>query len=332
VNYLAPGLRELARLFLRLKWRLQLALQGRELARLESQLGLLGWQQADYDHGTQRHVDRLTDYERAQVQLTNESAALGLAIHDLEEEKTAAQKAFEEKRTQGATNCERLAEPVKQSEEALAARRREIAELQSRIAALNAEEGVAEQSYRAMLAKGESAKQPEVIRLQQRVIAVPRERQGFESQLSLALAPVPTLENELALRRATLSVETEALRALEKSFAQTDESLNREIATRKREKQKLERQVDALEKAKSQPYREIGRALADHLIEPVNQPEALKSVLNQREKIATGQSRLAASLAESGLENRTYVWLGWLVLLLLAAVTVGVGWYRLGKR
>jgi chromosome segregation ATPase len=326
VNYFAPGLRELARIFLRLQWRLQLPLQARTLAQLESQLGLLGWQQADYDHGTQQHVDQLTDYERTQLELTNESAALGLAIQELEEQKTAAEKEFAEKRALAAANCERLAEPFKQSEEALASQRREIAKLEARIAALNTEESVVEQSYRGLLARGESAKQPEVVRLQQRVISIPREREGVAAQLSVALSPVPALENELAQRRAVYSVETDALRDLEKSFADTAEKLRKEIATRKREKQKLERQVDALEKSKAKPYREIGRALADHHIEPLNQPEALQAVLNQREKMAAGQSKLAGSLAESARENRTYVWLTWFVLLLVLGVLVEGAW------
>lgn len=328
MNYLAPGLRELARILHRLVRRLSLVWQRRTLAQLESRLGLLGWQQADYDHGTQQHVDRLTDCERAQGQLTNASADLGLAIHELEERKKAEQAAFEQQRTQSTAARDALAIPVEESEKALAARKREGAEMEERIAALDRESGSVEEKYRALLAKGEQtdAGDAEVQRLQRRVIAIPHEKQEWQAKLAEAQSPIPRLEMELEQHRALLAVETEGLRALEKNFAESDEKLAKEIAARKREKQKVERQINDLEKTKTQPYREIGRALADQGIGPVNQPEALTVVLAQREKIAAQESRIAASLADSAREVRSQVWSAWLVFLVLAVLLLGGAW------
>ena len=328
MNYVTPGLRELARLLHRLVQRLRLAWQARKLGQLESTLGLLGWQQADYDHGTQRHVDRLADYERSQGQLTNESAALGLAIHELEEQAKADRTAYDSQRAQITAAQQTLSGPVEESEKALAAQRQQREELEESIAALDREVSAAEEKYRALLAKGEHspAREAEVRELQRRVIAIPREKQESQLKLADALMPIPRLELELEQRRAQLSVETEALRALEKSFAGSDGKLTREIATRKRDKQKLERKIDDLEKAKTQPYREIGKALADQRIEPVNQPEALAAVLAQREKIAAQQARLAGSLADSAQENRQHVWASWLVLFVALLLLAGACW------
>lgn len=332
MNYFAPGLRELARILLRLGRRLQLAWQQRQLAHVESQLGLLGWQQADYDHGTQRHVDRLTDYERAQVQLTNQSAALGLSIQDLEGQKKSEQAEFETHRVRCTEASAKLAGPVTESEQALAGQQREIAGLEARIAGLDREVISTEQKYRALLAKGDSAAQSDVLQLQQRVIAIPREKEECEGRLKATKALVPRLEMELEQRRAMLAVETEGLRKLEKDFVESGEKLDREIATRKRDKQKLERQINSLEKSKAQPYREIGRALADQRIEPVNQPEALTAVLAQREKIAAQEKVLAESLRDSAQENRQHVWISWLLLLLILIVLIGGVWLVLRSK
>jgi hypothetical protein len=163
--------------------------------------------------------------------------------------------------------------------------------------------------------------------LQRRTIAVPREKQEWQVKLNEILALLPHLETEVRQRRAMVSVETEALRNLEKNFAESDETLGKEIALHKREKQKLERRIDALEKAKTQPYREIGRALADHEIAPMNQPEALAAVLTQRTRIAADDVKLADSLDQSRQRNRHEVWFSWLLLFALAVLLgIGVWW------
>jgi hypothetical protein len=58
-----------------------------------------------------------------------------------------------------------------------------------------------------------------------------------------------------------------------------------------------------MERAKLNPYREIGRVLADHLIGPMNQPEALDRVLNFREEIRDYESTIAALDRETAMAN-----------------------------
>lgn len=329
MNYFAPGLRELARILDRLVCRGRLPWQRRELARLESKLGLLGWQQADYDADTQEHVNRLAECERAQAELTNESAAVGLAIQQLEERRAGEQAAFESQRTDRNAAREPLLAPVAESESALAAKQREREEIRKRIPALDREKVADEEKYRLLLAKGDHSPTGEaaVQHLQRRVIANPREKQEWQEKLAAMETDIPRLETELQQRRALLAVETDALHALEKSHAESDGELVREITARKREKQKLEKRINDLEKAKTQPYREIGRALADQHIEPINQPNALAAVLAQRERIGAQELRLAASLEASAQEKRTDVWASWLLLLTFAVLIWGVIWF-----
>jgi chromosome segregation ATPase len=328
VNSVSLGLRELARLLDRLTCRLRLLSQRRQLGRFESHLGLLGWQQADYDSGTQRHVDRLADCERSQAQLTNESATLGLTLQQLEERRTLERTTFERQQAERKATREPFVGTVEEGDKALAAKERERRELEERIAILNRELGNAEEKYRVLLAQGahDTSGEAEVQRWQRLVISIPREKLEWEGKLSVLMESLQRLEIDVRQRRAQLSVETTALQTLEKAFEESDMALTREIAVRKREKQNLERQIDDLEKAKTHPYREIGKVLADQRIEPVNQPEALVAVLTQREKIAAQQAKLTASLEKSRRENRLQVWSSWLLLLTIGVMVFGSIW------
>ncbi|MDR3403370.1 MAG: hypothetical protein P4L99_12805 [Chthoniobacter sp.] len=334
MKHLAPGLRELGRISDRLLCRLRLVRLRRTLAQLEGKLGLLGWQQADYGPGTQEHVDRVTDVERTQVRLTNESATLGLTVQQLEERRTSERATFESQRTARLAAREPLAAPVAESERALGAKQKEGKEIEERVSTLDRERNSAEEKYRLLLAKGDHmpGEAAEVLRLQQRVISVPLEKKEWQEKLAAVQVEIVRLEAELEQRRALLSVETEALRVLEKSFAESDAALVSEIATHKRDKQKLEKQVDALEKSKTQSYREIGRALADQQIEPLNQPEALTAVLAHRERVAGHEARVAASREESGQEKRVDVWTAWVLLLIFAVIVFGGTWLLLRSR
>jgi len=328
VSTVSLGLRELARLLDRLTCRLRLLSQQRQLGRLESHLGLLGWQQADYDTSTQRHVDRLADCERTQAQLTNESATLGLTLQQLEESRALERTTFERLQTGRKATREPFVGAVAEADKALAAKERERRELEERIAALDRELGSAEEKYRGLLAAGahDTAGDSAVQRWQRLVISIPREKLEWQGKLTELMTSIERLEIEVRQRRAQLSTETEALATLEKSFEESDQKRAREIALRKREKQNLERQINEIEKGKTHPYREIGKVLADQRIEPVNQPEALVAVLTQRENIAAEKAKLTASLEKSSRENRLQVWSSWLLLLTIGVMVVGVIW------
>ena len=334
MNFLAPGLRELARLFDRSFRRLRLMAQRRELVQLESKLGLLGWQQADYDAGTQQHVDRLNDLERAQAKLTNQSGELGVAIAKLEEKRAFERATYEKEREAREAARAPLVGPVQETESARNEKQREGKELEERLRTVDRELASNEEKYRALLAKGDHTpgQAAEVQRLQKRAIAIPQEKWQWQQALAAIEADIPRLEAELHQRRAVLSVETEALNKLEEEFKKSDGALASEITSRKREKQKLEKENDALEKTKTQPYREIGKTLADHGIEPMNQPQALTDVLTQREEIAAQEARLVKSREESGREKKADVWTAWVLMLAFVVLLWFVMWAVLRSR
>jgi len=274
--------------------RLRLILEQRQLARLETALGLLGWQQADYDAATQEHVSRLTDCEREQSRLTNESAALGLEIQQIEERRGGAQREFSEAQ---AVALERE-QPTVADETALAALvvagRRECKEIEARLPVLDRELRAVEERYRTTVVHETPTPQVRAQLLQWRkvILALPRERAEWTAKLAEATGQLSALETLLA-----------ALRGARARFEKCDEELTGEIATRQRAKRKMEKQIDAVEKAKTDPYREIGRALADYDIGPLNQPDVLVAVHAQRQKIAMREAKIAASLAESARDR-----------------------------
>ena len=92
MNYFTPGLAEFSRIFRRTLDGVLLGQARRNLAVAETQLGLLGWQQAEFDPNTQREVDKIQNYEREQARLSNVSAVLGRKVQELKEEREALRK------------------------------------------------------------------------------------------------------------------------------------------------------------------------------------------------------------------------------------------------
>ena len=330
MNHFAPGLRELARILARLGRRVRLLLGRRKLAKRETALGLLGWQQAHYHGATQEHVNRLTDFEREQSRLTNESAAFGLEIQELEKERGVREREFEEAQARALEEEQPTAASATALEEHAAAKRKECKEFEARLTMLDRELGSAEQEYRALVVKEAPPPevQDEVLRLRKVILALPRERTEWQAKLEQIRAQLAAMETLL-----------DALREARGRFEKKDEELAGEIAVRQRKKQKVEKQINAVEKAKSHPYREIGRALADNNIPPLNQPEALAAVHAQRMVVAENEYEIVASLDASSREDRAVVWKSWLLLgalLILAGIIVCVAapklfWPPFGK-
>jgi hypothetical protein len=290
-----PALRNLGRMMGRQVNRLRLVFERRKLVRLETALGLLGWQQADYDVGTQQHADRVTDFEREQARLTNQSAEFGLQIVEIDERRGAlaceyadALKATLEKEHPSAASLEEL-------DSQYAAKRKECREMETQLAAMDEELAAAEERYRSLVSSEMPSPQiqSEMQRLRNVILAHPRQKADRAAKFQQATNETPAMKTLL-----------EALVAKCKDFEKRDQELDDEVADLQRKKRKVEKQVDALEKSKSDPYREIGRALADQKIEPLNQPEALTAVLEQRKKIVGLEAAIAASLAASAAEGQ----------------------------
>jgi chromosome segregation ATPase len=296
-------------------------LERRKLVKLETALGLLGWQQADYQGETQEHVQRLTDFEREESRLTNESAEIGMEIRQIEEERSTLEREFEEAQARALAAAQPTAADATALEEQAAAKRKEHKELAARLAVLDRELRDTEREYRELVIQATPQSQDEVLRLRKVIRALPRERAEWQTKLDGAGEQLAAMETLL-----------EALRDAHGRFEKKDRELADEIAARLRKKQKVEKQIDAVEKSKADPYLEIGRALADHNVSPLNQPEALKAVHAQRLVVAGREFEIAASTEASRQEDRALVWKSWLLagaLLLLGAIVVFVAAQKL---
>ena len=276
--------------------RLRLLLERRKLARLEAALGLLGWQQADYDAETQEQVTRLMNCEREQGRLTNESAAIGLEIQKIEERRRAAEMEFAEAQAVALEKERPSAENVDELETQLAARRKERQEIEARLPVLDRELGDAEERYRTLVVPDfpSPMMQAELLRWRKMITALPQEKAEWVAKLRQVAEDLAAMES---LRKSLMEARSR--------HDKRDQECVEEIAARQRAKRKVEKQIEGLEKTKTDPYREIGRVLADQKIGPLNQPEALAVVLEQRKKIAALEAAITASLAASAREGRT---------------------------
>ena len=329
MNLFAPGLREASRIFGRLIYRARLLFAQRKLAHAEAELGLLGWQQADFEGEAQQHVRQLTDFERVQARLTNQSAALALAIRRLRDERTAARQQHDEAYAQCETERARVAAPVAEDERRLAARRRAPSNFGESIAALERELREVSALYSELLAV--ELPTPEIrretIRLHGRKVAIPNEQADLRRGQQQAAHEIHTLEEALTRGRLAVAAVEEKLRAQRAEFEGADGAREKEVADREREKLAVEKENNSLEKAKGNPYRKIGQLLADSGIAPMNQPHALTAVLLGRESVAGLGRDVAASREASGSEDRAALGKSWVALGAVACAIIFVAWW-----
>ena len=328
MNLFAPGLREASRILGRQFSHVRLLVAGRRLARAETQLGLLGWQQADFEGEALPHVEQLTDCERTQARLTNESAAHALAIRQLQEQRDGERRQFEDARARLEAERARVAAPVEEAERQLAVRQRTTVNFADRLPELERELREVSQLYSELLAvEPQTAEiRREVIRQRERMTVIPNEKADLRKRQQQAVNATHALEESVARGRLAVGAADEQLRAQRAEFEKADGARAKEIADREREKLTVERESDALEKAKGNPYRKIGQLLADSGIAPMNQPHALTAVLHGRVEITRIATAIGTSLLASGSEEPAALRKSWLALAALAIVVLLVVW------
>jgi len=135
----------------------------------------------------------------------------------------------------------------------------------------------------------------EVLHWRRVIMALPQEKAEWTVKLQRTTQELAAMETLLA-----------SLQEARERFEKRDREFAEDIAARQRAKRKVEKQVEALEGAKSDPHREIGRVLADHRIGPLNQPEALTAVLEQRGKITRIETAIQASIEVSLREGTKF--------------------------
>jgi chromosome segregation ATPase len=318
------------RLALRAEARVRLFFARRRLAEAEARLGLLGWQQAEFDTETQRQVEALQNVERAQATLTNRAAELRRQIESLAARR--AQVAAEHKERCAALEAERLKEsaPLADLEKKRRIVHDHLPDVEHRVAQLDKEEREADALYKKLLAVQPQTQEvrDEILRHRDRLLAIPNERDDVRLRHARGTAELQAHERSIAGITARVAELEEQLRVARRQFAEADGALAKEEREAERAKARCAHESERLERAKHDPYREIGRVLADSGIAPLNQPEALAAVQALRGAVARQEQTLADSLQRSAAEDREAqrislgIWavIAVLGLLLLAAI------------
>jgi chromosome segregation ATPase len=316
VNYFKPGLRELARKLDRTRHRLRIRFTRRELSRAEAALGLLGWQQAEFDPQTQAEVDKINAYEREQARLTNESAGLAKELRELRDQRDAARKIYEEQRQKIAAKRAAVVEGHPAIEKQLTERRKIEPTFGRRMPELDKELREINGLYAGLItAQNQTpAMKAEITRLRERTVTIANEKADLRNQHLRTVSEIRGLEGDLDRDRETVAALEKQLRDYLTQFETADAKVAGEIRSREREKTRIEKEINVIETAKTNPYLQIGRVLADSDVAPMNQPGALDRVKRLRGRLVEIDHLIRLSFEESALEDREAVNLSFMLL------------------
>ncbi len=332
MDYFSPGLREFARIGSRAAARFRISTRSRELSKAEAQLGLLGWQQADYDVDTQRQVQEIYAVEQEQSKLTNQAAALFTEVRLQQTKRETARKEHEEERQKLEAAERKLREARLPLERQLAEKQKVEPNFEKRIPALDRELRDVQKRYSELLGMEThtAASRNELILLRERSVAIPNEKSDLRTQHLRTASEIRALESALESGEAEIAATHQKIRTNEAQWAEQDREIHQGIREREKKKEGIEKRIQELENAKFDPYKRIGQVLADNQIAPLNQPEALRKVHTLRFRIAEQQQRIAdsqaATAAEAGPLVRTsmFLWAGiaaGTIVVLIAALT-----------
>lgn len=308
----------------------RIALCKLQLAQAETALGLLGWQQADFDHDTQRQVDEIQKVERDQSALTNEAALLGAAVARLQAEFDAAKRCHEEVRRLVELDYKKMRDVRDGTVSLLEEKRKAEPNFQLRIPALDRELREVQKSYADLLQV--TPQTPQVRQglssMRERMVAIPNEKSDLRTQYLRSTSEIRDLEERLARKTALFASAGKRLSDLDATWTAQAEMLAREMEAKKTERADVERRIDLLEKDKSNPYQRIGQVLAESKIAPVNQPESLECVLRLQVAIRFTEKRRAelekAAATENAKELQKSRWLWTALLAVLCLVLLAL--------
>lgn len=323
MDYLSPGLREIARVAAR--WRDAWKLRGakKHLAKAEAELGLLGWQQAEFDPVTQREVDKIQQTEREQARLTNESAAFSHAIADLKTQREQTRQAFEKESAPVAAERKTLHAILEKAAGQVAHLRKLIAECETREPHLERDLREANRLQKNLLATDTNTPESrdQQAELRERITTIPGRIAETQKKRARAQVELEELQKTIARETERETALARQARELEQAHAAEDRKLAQAISEKEHEREKIETANTGLEKDKTDPYREIGRVLADSQLPPMNQPQALDAVREWRLRAQELAYAIAKSRADSAAEDRTLVQNS---LILLSAVLLAI--------
>jgi chromosome segregation ATPase len=327
VNYFTPGLREIIRKLSRQRNRLRIRLARRDLRKAETALGLLGWQQAEFDPQTQAEVDKINAYEREQSRLTNESAGLAKELRELRVQREAARNIFEEKRRELEVQRAHAATDHPSIEKQLVGLRKGEPTFERRVPELDRELRNINRLYSDLLtAQNQTAQmKAEITKLRERTVTIANEKADLRNQHLRTVTEVRGLEAKLERDRETIAALEREQRELQAQFDTSDGQIATEIRTREREKARIEKEINAIETAKTNPYLQIGRVLADNDVAPMNQPGALDKVKRLRGRLVELDHLISLSFETSALQDREAVRMSmalWGVIAFIAVLLI----------
>lgn len=296
----------------------------RRLEKAETTLGLLGWQQADFDEHTQAQVERLVEFEREQARATNDSAAVGRALRAEVELREVGRKHFEKEQATIDSERERMDSEDAPAQRQVGENRRIEPTFEKRMPELDRELRECSRRHAELLAitSHSTAIKQELLRLRERAVAIPNEVADLRMQHLRTVSETRVLESQLEsnrLRRLELDRQEHALQT---AFKSADAELAEKIRELERKRAAFDREFESLEAAKANPYREVGRVLADSGVAPMNQPQALERVRRCRFLVREREQVLLASREASAAENPVEIRQSLLLWLGLAIATV----------
>jgi chromosome segregation ATPase len=330
VDFIATGSKELDRCFSRAVLRVRILLERRKLSQAEINLGQLGWQQAEFPPEVEEQIRAVSAMELEQADLSNRGAEIRWNIKELEAQLT--QTRIQNAATLGEMEAalEPLQEALRQidtSPEALAKqesiRRFEKAmeEIEGRRAELRVQmEALVAASHQTLQIK------EQILELGDRRSALENERDDLDrSRMKLVTELRAGGDHTVAAQREIEEQEFKIRQAREEAAAVERELALRIDALRSEEKSAAAH-VDRLDRKKHPAFLTIGRCLADFDIAPMNQPEALTLVQNERLELAFLQRKVQASLAESATVSRgtMFAFFAFLAILLSLLLIAGI--------
>ncbi len=332
MNFFTPGLRELGRKVRRCTLRLALWRRRRQLAKAQTALGLLGWQQADFDPETHRQVEAINNVEREQGRLINEAAERSAEIRRLRSELEAAKRAHYEEHQRLAEEERKLREQRPPLERKLAEKRKNEPNFERQIPDLDRELREVNKLLSELLSADRHTPKvrQEITLLRERTVAIPNEKSDLRTQHFRIVNEIRSLEDALEENAEAAEKQAHRLREVDAAWTAREREMANHLKDQEREKARTEKRIAELESAKSNPYQQIGRVLAIANVAPMNQPDALERVKELEHELGETEQELLESQALSGRENaeelKKSYWVlgaagGGFALVLFAALT-----------
>jgi chromosome segregation ATPase len=304
----------------------------RALARAETELGLLGWQQADYDEETQRQVKQIQDVEMEQAKLMNQAAALANDIKEIQSERETSRKKYEEECKALEQERKQVLAPHDQLERQLAEKRKVEPKFERRFPELDRELREVQRRYSQLLTEEAQTVQikNEIIHLRERSVAIPNEKTDLRTQHLRTVSEIRALETALQKEALAITALDERAQRLDDAWEARDREFVQRVRDREKERGRIEKQIQQLEFAKTHPYQVIGQVLADSNIPPMNQPAALNKVKDLRFRVdellfEIQQSEVVSRQQDQKVVHASYLlWAGMvagIALVLFVALT-----------